>query len=230
MPRLRIETLSESNRDLVARFEHSGSSVTVFNITLDVGVPTILSVLQSQSPEAPAFVFAASAEVDPEHAVRKSLEELAHTRRLARSLKTTRSCFVPAPTYDNVVDQDDHVHLYCDHAHTPLADFLFASDRRIGFDEINNLATGDPQQDLEALLKKVRSVNHRVLITDLTTPDVRGLGLRVVRAVIPGFHPLFIGHEIRALGGSRLWEVPQKLGYKGITRESGDNPAPHPYP
>jgi ribosomal protein S12 methylthiotransferase accessory factor len=230
MPQVLIETLSDRNRDLVARFERTRSSVTVLNITVDVGVPTILSVLRSQIPAAPALVFAAATAMDPEHAVRKSLEELALTHRFAQQLKTNLPHFVPTSHYDNVVDQERHVHVYCDHANTPLAEFIFASDKRIGFEEVDNLATGDPQRDLEILLEKVRAINHRVLISDLTTPDVQELGLAVVRAVIPGFHPLFIGHGIRALGGSRLWEVPQKLGYKGITRESGDNPAPHPYP
>jgi ribosomal protein S12 methylthiotransferase accessory factor len=230
MPHLLIETLSTRNRDLVARFERTGSSVTVLSITTDVGVPTILSILRSRAPEAPALVFAASADIDPEHAVRKSLEELAHTRRLAQQLKTNLPPSVPTLQFDNIVSQDDHVRFYCDEANTPLAEFILASTTPLAFDEIENLATEDAPRNLEILTDKVRAVNHRVLVADLTTPDVRELGLAVVRAVIPGFHPLCIGHKIRALGGSRLWEVPQRLGYQGIARDSGDNPAPHPYP
>jgi len=64
----------------------------------------------------------------------------------------------------------------------------------------------------------------------MTTLDVEDLGLKVVRAIIPGFHPLFMGHALRALGGTRLWEVPQKMGWGGISRETGDNPLAHPYP
>jgi len=64
----------------------------------------------------------------------------------------------------------------------------------------------------------------------LTTEDIGSLGLEVVRAVVPGYHPLVVGHRIRALGGRRLWEVPQRLGFRGITKESGDYPFPHPYP
>jgi ribosomal protein S12 methylthiotransferase accessory factor len=69
-----------------------------------------------------------------------------------------------------------------------------------------------------------------VLLADVTTPDVRDLGLSVVRAVVPGSHPLFMGHALRARGGRRLWEVPQRLGHRGISPATGDNPAPHPYP
>jgi ribosomal protein S12 methylthiotransferase accessory factor len=197
---------------------------------MDVGIPTILSVLRSHVSDAPALVFAASTDLNPEEAVRKSLEELAHTRRLAQQLKTNLPSPIPDPNFENIVNQDLHVWLYCDHKNTHLADFIFESQQRIEFDEIENLASGDQGIDLRTLLEKVENVNHRVLVVDLTTPDVSESGLFVFRALIPGFHPLFMGHGIRALGGTRLWQVPQKLGYQGITKLSGANPAPHPFP
>jgi ribosomal protein S12 methylthiotransferase accessory factor len=229
-PQIQIDTLSERNRDLVSRFERTGCSVIILNLAMDHGVPTILSILHSRALDAPALVFAASADLDPENALRKSLEELAHTRRLAQQLHTGLPLLTPVANFINVASQDDHVRLYCNHSNTQLADFIFASGERIGFEEIENLSTGDPERDLKILVEKMRSVGHQVLIADLTTPDVEELGLKVVRAIIPGFHPLFMGHHLRALGGSRLWEAPQKLGYKGIRRANDDNPAPHPYP
>ena len=50
-----------------------------------------------------------------------------------------------------------------------------------------------------------------------------------LRVVVPGYQPLYRGHRLRALGGSRLYEVPRKLGYRGIARGQGGNPAPHPF-
>jgi ribosomal protein S12 methylthiotransferase accessory factor len=95
---------------------------------------------------------------------------------------------------------------------------------------MKDLSTGDPGTDLRLLCERVRAVDHQVLLADLTTEDVRPLGLTVVRAVIPGFHPLCMGHTIRPLGGKRLWEVPRRLGYGGVTRDQGDNPTPQPNP
>jgi ribosomal protein S12 methylthiotransferase accessory factor len=229
-PHINVETLSPFNRDIVQRLERIKSTVTLLNLTMDVGIPTILSVLQSHVPDAPALVFAASTDLNPEEAVRKSLEELAHTRRLAQQLKTNLPSPISDPNFENIVNQDLHVWLYVDHNNTHLADFIFESQQRIGFDEIENLATGDPEIDLRTLLEQVENVNHRVLVVNLTTPDISQMGLFVFRALIPGFHPLFMGYGMRALGGSRLWQVPQKLGYQGITKLTGDNPAPHPFP
>lgn len=230
MPQIHLDSLSQHNRDLVARFERTGSAVTMLDLTMDHGIPTILSVLRGTSPEVPALTFAASCHPDPEQAACKSLEELAHTTAFAQHLNATLPPLDPGTDYDNVVRRDDHVRLYCSHTNAHLADFIFASDLRVSFKDIQSPGSGDAKEDVRILLERINGVNQRVLLCDLTTPDVGELGLHVVRAIIPGFHRLALGHRIRALGGSRLWEIPQRLGYTGITREFGDNPAPHPYP
>jgi ribosomal protein S12 methylthiotransferase accessory factor len=229
-PQIRLETLSEGNHDLVARFERAGNTVTLLDITLDAGVPTSLAVLRGCVPEQAAFVIAGAADMDPEHAVRKSLEELEHTRRYSQHLKSHFPRLIPEPDHSNVQDQRSHLNFWCDHANICHADFLVESQDRVDFGELPSLATGDPQKDLRSIAERMRATGHRVLLMDLTTPDIRDLGLAVVRAIIAGYHPLCMGFRTRAKGGNRLWEIPQKLGYLGISRKTGDNPFPHPYP
>lgn len=228
-PCISVDTLDKDTCDLVARLEKNGSTIALLDMTMDSGVPTILAAATTESIEAPAFVCAASTHLDPKEAARKALEEVAHTRVLAQELKSILRAPRPSPPYEEVIDQDHHVRLYGEHSNVALASFLMAS-QSIDFKSIINLSTGVADRDLEILLKRVHHTGHRVLLADLTTPDVKEVGLSVVRAIIPGFHPLFLGHHIRALGGSRLWSLPQRLGYKGISPSQGDNPAPHPYP
>jgi ribosomal protein S12 methylthiotransferase accessory factor len=230
MPKIELHSLSVENRDLVQRFERVGDLVILINITMDVGIPTILGILCGRALDSPAFVFAASTDMDSEKAVRKSLEELAHTRQLAQQLKRSTPSLLASPPYSGVNEKDHHVRLYCDHANAALINFLFASQKRLRFDEIYSPGTDRSEEDLTILINKVHDTQCRVLLADLTSSDISNLGLKVVRAIIPGFHPLFMGHKLRALGGSRLWQVPQSLGYQGINRDTGDNPAPHPYP
>ena len=230
-PRIRTETLSEANYDLVQRFEAAGGTVVMFNITLDTGIPTILSTLIGNNPGMTALAVAASSSVDPEQAARSSLEELALTRLYSQSMLTDAPRLTrDPPEYVSVRDQQSHLNFWTDHSALPLAEFLFASLVRIDFSEITSLATGNAVGDVRVMVERVRAVGERVVVCDVTTDDVRELGLAVVRAVIPGFHPLHVGHQVRSLGGTRLWQVPQQLGYPGITPETGDNPTPHPYP
>ena len=83
--------------------------------------------------------------------------------------------------------------------------------------------------DLDNAIGRIALTGSRVLSANLTSPDLAGLGLAVCRVVVPGYQPLHPGHALRALGGDRLFEVPQKLGYRGIPRGSAANPLPHPF-
>ncbi len=228
--RIRQETLKPAGADLVARFHRTGSRVFLFDITMDVGVPTILAVERGRSLNAPALTFAASTALDPEEALRRAFEELAHTARYMKHLVTSLPQDWLNVTREGIVDQVGHLSYWSSHKRAEEADFIFSSCDQIAFDDIENQATGDATRDLQVLSDKVSAIGHRVLIADVTSSDIGGIGMSVVRAIVPGFHPLFMGFQYRALGGRRLWEVPAKLGYAGITRETGDNPAPHPYP
>jgi ribosomal protein S12 methylthiotransferase accessory factor len=229
-PQIDHETLSPANQHLVGRFERAGYSVTLLDMTMDTGVPTILAVSRSDLEDAPPLVPAGSASLSPEEAVRKSLEELEHTREYSHKIMVHMPPLPDDPNYDNVEEQIDHLNFWCSRRHGELASFLFASGTRRDFEEIEDLSTGTPETDLHILLTKIAAIEHSVLLCDVTTPDIREVGLTVIRAVIPGFHPLVVGHRIRSLGGTRLWTVPKKLGHPGITSAIGDNPAPHPYP
>jgi ribosomal protein S12 methylthiotransferase accessory factor len=229
-PHVRVETLSDRNFDLVQRFERTGGGVTLLDITLDSKVPTILAVLRSAAPACPALVVAAAADLDPEEAVRKSLEELAHTRRYSQQIKTRLPRLAPDASHRNVTDQLDHLNFWCDHSNADRAAFLLSSPARSDFEDIGSLVTGDDDRNLGVLVERIEATGHRVLLCDLTTPDIRNLGLSVIRALIPGYHPLFMGFALRALGGRRLWETPARIGSTSPDPDLGDNPLPHPYP
>jgi ribosomal protein S12 methylthiotransferase accessory factor len=228
-PQLRIETLSDENYELVARFEKVNSAVTLLNITLDLGVPTVLAVLRSESAAASALVFASAAELDPELAVRHSLENLARAQRLSQQIQTNVTRLALDPSHENILTQVDHLNFWCDHENVKGAEFLFASKMRYDFDELESLAKGNDQLDLNSLSSRISEAGYRGLLVDLSTADLRKLGLTVVRALIPSFHPLFMGYNMRSLGGTRLWEVPARCGFASITPLVGDNSYPHPY-
>lgn len=229
-PRLRVETLSEANYDRVARFEATGDNVFLLDLGLDHGVPCVLSVLRSGAAKRPAMVFAASADPDPERAVAKALEELAHTRRYSQRVHRHLPPVDPANEFEQVCNQMDHLNFAGDHSNCGVLEFVLSSRERRSFDDIASMAQGDPAEQLDRLVERIRCTGHEVLRADLTSEDIRELGLRVVRILIPGYHPLFMGHRWRALGGKRLWQVPEALGLQAAYSGGRDNPFPHPYP
>jgi ribosomal protein S12 methylthiotransferase accessory factor len=230
-PRIIAETLSDANYQRLALIEASGGRVDILDLTLDHRVTTVMSVLRSARPESPAVVVAAATHPSPEDALRESLEELAHTRRYSELIKLHVPELQEAPGFEHVKSQVEHLAFWADHRRHDAIEWMFASDRRIEFGELQDLSCHDAARDLQVVCERVAGTGHRVLLRELTTPDIADLGLAVVRAVIPGYHPLQMGHVFRALGGERLWKLPHRLGYDiGSDPADGDNPFPHPYP
>ncbi|UII21552.1 YcaO-like family protein [Fulvivirga ligni] len=223
-------SLSKSNQDLVARFEKVGYEIHLMDISNETGIPGILAVAVGSKTDFVPLVVAASVALSPEEAVRKALEELAHTERYAYQIKYELPRLQAHPEYDNVLGQVHHVNFWMNPAVRKHAEFLYSSDQYIDFGELKDFSKSNPLEEMKEVVSVINASGYEVLITDITTSDIQSLGMKVVRAVIPGYHPLFMGYHKRALGGERLWTVPQKLGFKGITKEEGDYPFPHPFP
>jgi ribosomal protein S12 methylthiotransferase accessory factor len=127
-----------------------------------------------------------------------------------------------------VVDPEDHLVFAADHANRAAFDFIFTGDEQRDFAAYENAATGTPGSDLDVYADRIARTGHRAYAAALTPSDIEGIGVHVCRAIVPGYQPLFHGHWTRALGGSRVYEIPRKLGYRGVTLGAA-NPFPHPF-
>jgi ribosomal protein S12 methylthiotransferase accessory factor len=221
-PRIDQTDLPADLADLVERYETVGLGVHLVDITSDVGCPTLLAVAEGFSETSPAIAVAAATHPDPAVAVRKSLEELAHTRKYAAQVMDH---LPPVPVevkagHPQVDGQRAHLRFYCPQGAKDAASFLWADERRIGLEDVPRPAGGD----LASLVAAVAATGEDVVAVDLTSTDIADVGLSVVRVVVPGFHPLQMGHANRCLGGHRLADALRAAG-----REH-DNPYPHPFP
>ncbi|HZH13079.1 MAG TPA: YcaO-like family protein [Archangium sp.] len=231
-PRIDPLTLPPSGQDLLRRYAEVGLEVQLLDITLDIRFPTVMSIALGESPASPAVAVAAATDPSAEVALIKSLEELAHTRKFAKQLMEYTP---PVPVeleqgHPHVEDQKHHLRLYCPQESKPFISFAWASPELRRFPDVVDHGHLRPDEALKALVREVGQAGMDVIVCDLTTPDIAALGLHVVRVVVPGMNPLFMGHKNRALGGRRLYEVPQRFGHRGIERGHPDNPYPHPFP
>ena len=228
-PRISHESLPGSVLALIHRFETTGDQVVLLDVTTDNRLPAFLAALASDRPERPAYVFAAASGLDPAETIVEALEQLASNAHLAQEIKAKLPPVSADNGWEDLIDRFDHLSFAADHANRHHFAFAFSSEDRRSFAGYENEATGDTESDLKLFLTRVLATDHRIYAANLTTEDVLPLGLNVCRVVVPGYQPLYRGHRLRALGGSRLYEVPRKLGYRGIARGQGGNPAPHPF-
>ncbi|KFX06126.1 hypothetical protein KP22_09760 [Pectobacterium betavasculorum] len=226
---IRQDNLSDTNRDLIQRFTAVGYQVYLMDISNESQIPAVMAVARHNTDYVP-LVVAASVALSAEEAIRKALEELAHTERYAFQMKGELPRLEDDPEYNNIWGQADHVNFWLNPANARHADFLHASTHFRDFQDMPDFTGSTHAISLQNMVNKLELTGYQALICDITTPDVRELGFWVIRAMIPGYHPLFMGHHNRPLGGKRLWQVPQLLGFPGVAPDSTGNPFPHPFP
>ncbi len=226
-PRIRAASLPARLTELVGRYASVGLTVHLVDITTDTACPTVLAVAEGFAATSPAVAVAAASHLDPAVAARKSLEELAHTRKFAAQVMD----HLPAVPVDvegghpAVDGQRAHLRLYCPQEAKAMAGFLWSGPEET---ELGAVA-GGARHDLDGLVTRIADLGEDVVACELTTPDVAELGLAVVRVVVPGLHPLQMGHANRCLGGWRLAALPHVRRPDGWSPDR-DNPYPHPFP
>jgi ribosomal protein S12 methylthiotransferase accessory factor len=231
-PQIVAQSAPATVRRTLARFTAAGLDVKLLDITTDIRFPTIMTIALGAAETSPAVTVAAATDPSPERALVKSLEELAHTRKFARQLMqyTPELPVEVDEGHPTIEGQRDHLRFYCPQRAKEFIEFAWSSPVVRTFAELPDASAGSPGAELDALVHEVSQAGCDVIMCDLTSPDIRRLGLSVVRVVAPGLHPLFMGYQLRALGGHRLYTVPQRLGYAGLEPGQPDNPYPHPFP
>jgi ribosomal protein S12 methylthiotransferase accessory factor len=218
-----LDGLPTDSAEILRRIAVTGAVVKLGLIETDHGIPVVVATQSIDSGAMPAFSLAAAASPHPADAVRKALEELVHTFRWMARLMTNQPSFEPGPDNINVTDQESHLLFWCDRARRPLADFLWQGDP-IAFTDIAGTDCSEETTILQEAVTQITATGHTPLFVDLTTDDVAEFNLHVVRALVPGYNPLFMGHALRSRTNPRLC--------KRLAERKGAalNTLPHPFP
>jgi ribosomal protein S12 methylthiotransferase accessory factor len=193
-----------------------------FDATSDVGVPTVYAVQTLDGCERTAQYVNCSVEFDPAVACAKTIREAAPAR------------IVFEDGYTPPDDIADFQSLYDGAAylgrpeHRKEFDFLLNTPNRIELSQMKLDAPTDEKGRLNFLIKRLRQMGMDIIAVDLTTDELRELGVWVVRVVIPGLMPMSADYRARFLGTPRLYDYPKNAGFGSIT-EDDINRAPQPF-
>ncbi len=222
---------SEELAAVVERFYEVGLQLCVNLATTDLGIPVVITLALDDSGAGPAAVVGARADFDVKHAVMRALEETAQTRLWARKLMRDSPEFVPQPGFTDITRGEDHVRLFCDSHMSEHLEFLRDAPYAGELGSLEEPAYEDTRVRIKRCVQMLARKGYEVIVVDITTPDIAGIGFRVVRVLIPGLQPLDMDHNWRYLGGRRLYEVPARMGFRDRASSEGEiNPIPHPFP
>jgi ribosomal protein S12 methylthiotransferase accessory factor len=230
LPRLDIASSPIVSRIFRERFQREHLEYSLFQMATDIEIPAVLCMMIDRSHDSPLISFGGAANLDAEKATVKALVEAAQTREWAKFLGMSSKPVIIENDYSNIDDFDKHVFLYAYGDMMQAIEFLLDSPKEIPLREIGDGTAPAGAEELQRALAAVEAKCYEIMVVDLTTPDVRQCGYNVVKVLIPQLQAMEGDYTHRYLGGSRLYEVPAKLGFVGASSYETLNPFPHPYP
>lgn len=220
LPRLAVP----SNLPFAERIADSKAEYYFYDATTDLGIPTVLVVQVHDSHPTARVAVSCSTGTTPELAFSGAVRESVQIRIAIR-----RETTLPADT----ADYHDLLHgasYYARGGHRGDFDFLLKNGRQATVADMprSNTPTTSLDAELRFLLDRLRIAGVEPIAIDLTTDELRDVGLRTVRVLIPELVPLSFIHRARYLGTPRIYAHWRAEGY-GPVGEEHINPCPMPF-
>jgi ribosomal protein S12 methylthiotransferase accessory factor len=228
-PEIDLSSANDLSINIKRHYERFGVETRIFNLTTDLPIYVMMAVSLGSDAETPAALIGLGCSPDPKIAVQKALFEICQIRpgSIDRYLKDKPH--EKLKNYSDIHTLDEHHAYFMDVANLHELTFWLEGDRKMSLDALPDNSKGSPGADLAACTEALTKAGCRVIYSDLTTPDVAQYGLKVVRAIATGLQPIHFGYGVERLGGKRLYEVPQRMGYLDrVVAEDSLNLCPHP--
>jgi ribosomal protein S12 methylthiotransferase accessory factor len=210
--------------EFAQRAQQSKTQYYFFDATTDVGVPTVFCVQLAEGHPRCELSVSCATSVNAYKAYAGAIREAIPTR-VALSSEIT----VP----EQIADFFDLVHgaaYYGRGGHRDDFDFLLHSDLTTTLEAMQGRvdAGNSDEEALRFLVGRLRDLGMEAVAVDLTTEELRDVGLWVVRVVIPELLPMSFVHRARYLGTPRIYAYWQQFG-RGTACEDNINPGPMPF-
>jgi ribosomal protein S12 methylthiotransferase accessory factor len=195
-----------------------------------MNVPTAMIVVRDPSAFVSLAIGAASARTSIE-AVRKALREGFQTHAWARQIRLSQPHWTTRSDFSEIKTFEDHVACYAFGKFPQETAFLDAGPERRHVDAVSTLCGPSVSEQIDAIVERFRARGIDVYSLDVTSPDVRDVGLCVVRAFSPQLARLDAAYTFRFLGVPRLYSGAYEAGIVPRAFRSDElNPLPHPFP
>ncbi|MEU3018002.1 YcaO-like family protein [Nocardiopsis sp. NPDC007018] len=226
-----------------------GLTLRLFDLTSDLGVPTVLATVTApeeavREGRAPALSLATGTHLDPRRALMAAVEETATNAlmypkwvRMRPSVSVERC----RPMLDDptlVRTLEDHTGLHGLWEARPMWEFL---EHPGGSVSLDRLTADRPRSfagtDLAAVLRERLAVAHGlgldvVVVDQSSAPYTAASGTRAVKVIVPGALPMTFGYTHRRTRSLERLSRASELFEGGVPWEAPGRtyPAPHPFP
>jgi ribosomal protein S12 methylthiotransferase accessory factor len=209
----------------------NGLRYTAVDLSEFSDVPSAMAIVRDETRYVKLAVGAASARTMTD-AVGKAVREAFQTYAWARQMRFLNPDWTePDPEFSQIRDFEDHVALHAFGEYEKESTFMDACPLRRHVSEVSPVSGAAVSDQIEALVARLNRRGMDVYAIDVTAPDLRDLGLHVVRAFCPQLCQIDSDHKNRFLGIDRIYGGALAEGLLARRVEPAEiNHFPHPFP
>ncbi|MBI2446386.1 MAG: YcaO-like family protein [Parcubacteria group bacterium] len=226
-PRINLDNIAnEPIRRLLSEYKKFNIDFAVFDITTDLNIPAVLTVIRDNAPKRLKVYAAPRADLDIENAIKSSLSE-ALVAGFINESATEEVKILNDNEGENIKNIKDRIIYWSDLKRIGEADFLYGDGFRTLAD--NKYRGAGAKEKLPVLKEILKNSGLDAYVVDATTPLAKEFGLTVLASLIPRLCPLYLNEHYKCLGVRRLYEAPARMGiFKNSKKEEEMNLVPHP--
>ena len=212
-------------------FGPTGVAFNVLDGSAFLDIPIAIAVVHGAPGSGASLAIGAGASATVGEAWLAAVAEGFGVYRWVRQQTLLQQPGTPPPDPDRIETFEQHLLYYAQPEHAELAAFLDGSTERRPTRSVPALEGATPRSQIDAVLRRLARHGLSAYAVDVTSPDVRSLGLSVARVIVPELCALDVSHRARFLGGTRLYTAAHEAGLVPAPLEPADlNHLPHPFP
>jgi ribosomal protein S12 methylthiotransferase accessory factor len=202
-------------------------SIHLFDMTTDIKVPSIMGMLTGKHEFGDFVAFSAATRMTYTEAIQKTTLELCQSVPYYRYLLYKNK--KEMKDFRELISFEDHSIFY---TRRPEYNHVFADwrdktpEKTVPFGEEK---VHEPISIMKDVLHMFQEKKINIYCKDITTVDVSEENFKVLRVICPTLIPLNGTYGRYYLGGNRLYEAPEKMGFNRTTYETLTQ-MPHPFP
>lgn len=236
LPKIDLDSIDDLKiKFLRERLNYGGVDLSLLDARLDLDLPSIIAVARHRDATVGSIAIGASVALDPIAAIRAALLEAGSAIvELPAMLRYQEDHIrMLAENYNLVTTVTDHQLLYALPEMAATTHWLDGSTETRRFDDAypaaRTLSSGAIGAGLAHCVAMLQAAGlNEVVMVDQTSREQAALGLKTIRAIVPGLAPIDFGHpRTRAESIPRLWSAPAAAG---LMASQTLNRMPHPFP
>lgn len=208
-PEISIDSILGENKKFIDRIRKK-YFIKIYKLYSDIDVPIYLSLIWQEKKGKIHFGIGASANLNSDYAIKKSLKECLFTFFYSKNIMDLRK------------KDSNQINALYEH-------FLYYQEENFEKLLFKSKVINYKKQvtTYEKLIANLKKVGIDVYYKELTTSDIKNTKIKVVKVIAPGLIDLNKSHLLPRLGANRFWDVPKRLNLKYTKILSNE---PHPFP